>query len=62
METSQVEGVPGEGLSVELDKFTVPFLGELPDNVAWYFHESLPMDELIPYLLAESTLPLLIIN
>jgi len=38
METGDVKGIMGEGLSIELNEGTVPFLGKLPDDSAWYFH------------------------
>jgi hypothetical protein len=38
VETGKVEGIMGEGLSIELNQGTVPPLGELPDDGAWYFH------------------------
>lgn len=38
METGEVKGIMGEGLSIELNQGAVPPFGELPDDGAWYFH------------------------
>lgn len=38
MKAGEVEGVVGEGLSIELDQGAVPLLGELPHYCLGYFH------------------------
>ncbi len=57
MEAGEVQGVVGELVTFELDKFTVPLLGELPNDGAWHFH--FPKDTVNSIFINKVPLPLL---
>lgn len=60
MEASEVKGIVGEGLSIELDQGAVPFLGELPHDCLGYFHflkstlRYIKLRIKLPYLIAKN--------
>ena len=60
MEAGEVEGIVREGLTIELNKGAVPFLGELPHDCLGYFHflksklRYIKVRIKLPYLIAKN--------